>query len=780
MQSLAPASWRGDVRGARVARGAADSRVLMSAITIPALDAARGASPATRRRALLRASDDALAAKLVELALALRDPALHEALASAVALPVAEVAASPRDPHGRARGGAWRGHGARRSAPGMSSPRALTGEEGTRDAAHGQWDRGVLRLGKYQQFLQDEPFATFHADHVSKWGPREPVHRAVGFFFRPGCSRWEALPRGAPERAAARRDVVRPRAGDAPRRGFVDREPRAAIPPRGWPTRAGSMTTRLRFGCARAALGVAGARRHHAPERELAGDREVATGRRWRGPRIPCSMPRATRSRTSRAIARASSAPGRCSRSSCRPAPIVRRRARVPRIDRRSVRRAALRDALVRPGDRGAQAQRPRALGSRDARRARRRREREVGREACRRGGCRNSAGARGAARGGRRGYGIAALPERSAPPPARSSRPGIASTARSRSISSPMASLRARRARSRSSDVAPAPRCARSRPVRRCSSVRRSPIASPRSSARRARIPRSPSSRASRPRSRRRAGRRTRGATLRAGARPAARSRDRARGAQPGVPRRALRSRRLRAARGRQAGQGRAHLLDSAHTAARSWWSPFPRSWPMRSTCSPARRCARPRPRRAPRGRARRPRLAPRAHRGRRNRVVAAARVTRSGAISARRAARNHRELTHVVRRLVPRAVLERDPAPVRELVVRRDRVALHVGDEHEVHVHALLARDVLLVPDEPGRRALDVGDDRERARSPVSSRSSRIAASSGVSPSSISPPGGSHTPSRLCAIKSTRSPRRGYTAIENAFLIVSPTPCA
>lgn len=70
-------------------------------------------------------------------------------------------------------------------------PKAFAGEQGTRDPEHGVWDRGVLKLGKYQQFLQDEPFAIHHPDHVSKWGPHELMHRACGFFYRPGCTRWE-------------------------------------------------------------------------------------------------------------------------------------------------------------------------------------------------------------------------------------------------------------------------------------------------------------------------------------------------------------------------------------------------------------------------------------------------------------------------------------------------------------------------------------------------------------------------------------------------------------
>lgn len=161
-------------------------------IVLPGLPPPRGESAASRRRALLRASDDALAASLAKNALALRAIGAHAALAPLVGLPVGEVGASPfalRMAALAATRGASTVHGDLRRV--TTWPRALAGEEGTSDPEHGQWDRGVLRLGKYQQFLQDEPFATFHPDHVSKWGPHELMHRACGFFYRPGCSRWE-------------------------------------------------------------------------------------------------------------------------------------------------------------------------------------------------------------------------------------------------------------------------------------------------------------------------------------------------------------------------------------------------------------------------------------------------------------------------------------------------------------------------------------------------------------------------------------------------------------
>src|SRR5262245_45292325 len=61
------------------------------------------------------------------------------------------------------------------------------------------------------------------------------------------------------------------------------------------------------------------------------------------------------------------------------------------------------------------------------------------------------------------------------------------------------------------------------------------------------------------------------------------------------------------------------------------------------------------------------------------------------------------------------------------------------------------------------------------KRPSRPVSSRSSRCAASSGVSPASISPPTGSHVPRRLCLMSSTRPfGSRANVATENARLVI------
>lgn len=59
------------------------------------------------------------------------------------------------------------------------------------DERHGVWESGRLHVGKYQAFLQDAPFATYDPAHVAKWGPHELMHRAAGFFWRRGMTRFE-------------------------------------------------------------------------------------------------------------------------------------------------------------------------------------------------------------------------------------------------------------------------------------------------------------------------------------------------------------------------------------------------------------------------------------------------------------------------------------------------------------------------------------------------------------------------------------------------------------
>lgn len=163
-------------------------------LELPGMPAPSGATPAARRHALIVQSDALLIDRLVAMASALRagGPERFAPLARAAGLPLGEVVASPFAARMVALAvsrGATTVHGELRRV--IDWPRALRGGRGTADALHGVWDRGVLRLGKYQQFLEDEPFAAYHPDHVAKWGPHELMHRACGFFLRPGCTPWE-------------------------------------------------------------------------------------------------------------------------------------------------------------------------------------------------------------------------------------------------------------------------------------------------------------------------------------------------------------------------------------------------------------------------------------------------------------------------------------------------------------------------------------------------------------------------------------------------------------
>lgn len=152
-----------------------------------------GGSPAARRRALARLSDGEIAERLVPMAKALQAAReVHAPLAVAASLPLAEVLASPFALRAVAMGvevGATTRHVELRRRP--EWPEALVGAEEVRDPDHGVWDRGALKSGKYQGFMADEPFATYDPTHVSKWGPHELMHRAAGFLWRRGLTRWE-------------------------------------------------------------------------------------------------------------------------------------------------------------------------------------------------------------------------------------------------------------------------------------------------------------------------------------------------------------------------------------------------------------------------------------------------------------------------------------------------------------------------------------------------------------------------------------------------------------
>ena len=54
------------------------------------------------------------------------------------------------------------------------------------------WRGGVLSEPKYFSFFQDAPLPSYHPNHRGKWRPHELLHGAVGFFWRPDMSRFEA------------------------------------------------------------------------------------------------------------------------------------------------------------------------------------------------------------------------------------------------------------------------------------------------------------------------------------------------------------------------------------------------------------------------------------------------------------------------------------------------------------------------------------------------------------------------------------------------------------
>jgi hypothetical protein len=238
-----------------------------------------GETPEARRGELAEASDGAVAEQLF--ALARRVAAVDlEALAAAARLPVDEVTAGPFTAAaiglGVEEGVTTVALELRRQDPWP----ARLAPASVRDPAHGTWSRGVLHRGKYQGFLQDEPLAAYDPSHFAKWAPHEMLHRAAGFFFRPGMSRWElylgarlgeVVPvvawygaeqalRGPEERAFHRLDEARSHAAGAVEGAFLRLDDAA-----------------LRARCARAVATIRTGLTHF--ERELAAiDRELLTG----------------------------------------------------------------------------------------------------------------------------------------------------------------------------------------------------------------------------------------------------------------------------------------------------------------------------------------------------------------------------------------------------------------------------------------------------------------------------------------------------------------------
>lgn len=75
----------------------------------------------------------------------------------------------------------------------LPMPKALEPEmevwdEGTQPL----WKEGVLVEPKYFSFFQDSPLIAFNPNHRRKWPAHELLHGAVGFFWRPDMTRFEA------------------------------------------------------------------------------------------------------------------------------------------------------------------------------------------------------------------------------------------------------------------------------------------------------------------------------------------------------------------------------------------------------------------------------------------------------------------------------------------------------------------------------------------------------------------------------------------------------------
>jgi len=144
--------------------------------------------------ALRALNDGSLVEALVSWMLALRPVAREQgaAIASMAGLPIGEVVASPaafRAVCLALQSGATTVHHEAR-AP-IAWEESQRGGDEVENLLNGVWDAGILHIGKYQSFKQDEPFATYNPNHVAKWAPHELLHRACGFFWADGMSRFE-------------------------------------------------------------------------------------------------------------------------------------------------------------------------------------------------------------------------------------------------------------------------------------------------------------------------------------------------------------------------------------------------------------------------------------------------------------------------------------------------------------------------------------------------------------------------------------------------------------
>ncbi|MEO0321422.1 MAG: hypothetical protein AAF447_00555, partial [Myxococcota bacterium] len=137
------------------------------------LDAPPGATPALRRQAFAALPRPERLDRLLAMTLALRagGAARWAPLAERAGLPLGEVLASPFSLRAVALAAAEGATTTHREL------RSLAAEgpwpDAVRDPAHGRWERGVLRVGKYEGFQQDAPFACFDPAHGAKWGPHE-------------------------------------------------------------------------------------------------------------------------------------------------------------------------------------------------------------------------------------------------------------------------------------------------------------------------------------------------------------------------------------------------------------------------------------------------------------------------------------------------------------------------------------------------------------------------------------------------------------------------------
>lgn len=132
-------------------------------------------------------SDEIWVSRLVTMMVELQRVDIHD-LARRVRLPAGDLAASPfglRAVALAAKGGVVAAH--RELDRVLDWPSSF----GIEDPAHGTWDSGNLRVGKYQAFMQESPYATLDPAHVAKWGPHEMMHRACGFFWRSDASPFE-------------------------------------------------------------------------------------------------------------------------------------------------------------------------------------------------------------------------------------------------------------------------------------------------------------------------------------------------------------------------------------------------------------------------------------------------------------------------------------------------------------------------------------------------------------------------------------------------------------